>query len=266
MSESADEQPLAVPRAPTATRTDWAARWPIFGSHVQRLGLLRTVVGGGAMYLSFPLFLLFHLFGVALLQCVATPLLRLPPTPSRNYIVIDRHRIRGLPWLDRFNCAFCDYANGLCTLLNAKLDQLNAVAGRAGFARRTVVGTLAILVAPLLLAIQFFGVRVIYDQMVARSLGMRRMAPATARRHLAITEYGASWGLLARLALRHEKSFALRLDAALEQIESAWCPLRHLCPPRAVVCPAHHAHFLDGDRIEEMRGILQARGTVSRRA
>ena len=182
------------------------------------------------MYVSAPLFLAVHLVGLTLLgQWILTPLFGLPRTPSGIYIVIDRHKIRGLSLLDKFNCAFCDYANGLCVLFNTKLDHLNAFAGESGVVKKSLLLVLVIPLMPVLMVIQFLGIHVIYDVLVSRPLGMRRRSVGATRRHLASIGYAASWGRLGRIALRHEKNFALRLSSALEQVESAWCPLIHLC-------------------------------------
>ena len=42
----------------------------------------------------------FRLYGIELIR-------------RRNYIRIDRHRLKYLNWLEKINCAYCGYANGL---------------------------------------------------------------------------------------------------------------------------------------------------------
>lgn len=37
----------------------------------------------------------------------------IPKINRRDYIIIDRSMLRKLSWLQRVNCAYCDYANGL---------------------------------------------------------------------------------------------------------------------------------------------------------
>ena len=40
-------------------------------------------------------------------------LYQIPLVKRRNYIKIDRNRLRYLKWYDKINCAYCGYANGL---------------------------------------------------------------------------------------------------------------------------------------------------------
>ena len=41
------------------------------------------------------------------------PLYGLPYVKRSEYIRIDRHKLKYLWWLDKFNCAYCGYANGV---------------------------------------------------------------------------------------------------------------------------------------------------------
>lgn len=259
MRPTAFEAPVLSPRA--RRRIAWSAHWPVFGSHVERLGLVRTLVGGGSMYLSIPVFAVLHAAVLPILERVVAPLLGLELTPGRRFLVIDRHRIRGLPLLDRLNCAFCDWANGLALRLHARLDAIDAWEGELAAGRRALLGVAILPLAPLIAGVQLLGVRLVFDVLVSRPLGMRRTSSREALAGLR-AGFGDRRRGLARLALRHEKVFAVRLTAALAQIESAWCPLRNLCPRAHCERPAHHERFLAPDGIEAMRRILRARGTV----
>lgn len=44
---------------------------------------------------------------------ICFPLYGLPYVPRKNYVRLDRHKLRYLPWYDKINCAYCGYANGL---------------------------------------------------------------------------------------------------------------------------------------------------------
>ncbi len=44
---------------------------------------------------------------------VCFPLYGLEKVSRRNYIMVDRHKLRYLSFMERFNCAYCGYANGL---------------------------------------------------------------------------------------------------------------------------------------------------------
>ena len=59
----------------------------------------------------FPL-LFFDIF-LEIYHHVCFPLYRLPLIKRANYIKIDRHKLKYLNALEKLNCAYCGYANGL---------------------------------------------------------------------------------------------------------------------------------------------------------
>ena len=46
-------------------------------------------------------------------QLVCFPLYRVPKVPRSSFIVIDRHHLMYLNVIEKFNCVYCGYANGL---------------------------------------------------------------------------------------------------------------------------------------------------------
>ena len=50
---------------------------------------------------------------VTLYQWICFPAYGIPRVRRRDYVVIDRHRLGYLNALEKFNCAYCGYANGL---------------------------------------------------------------------------------------------------------------------------------------------------------
>ena len=241
---------------------------PIFGSHVKRIGWLRTIIGGFPMYIGVPFFLLFHLVCLVLyFKGILQPLLHLDKLEFRNYLVMDRHRIRTLPWFDRMNCMYCDYANGLATIFQ---DELTLIEARiASGVRLSVQAQLLIIVgfifyysASTVFKISRF---LIYDVMISHPLGLHRLSTQDAKRILlrqGITrEYQ---GFLGKV-FENECLLSIKLNNALEQIESAWCPIRHLDLQPDVVLPGHHKLFLEPTEIEEVKRTLQNEGTVSLR-
>lgn len=49
----------------------------------------------------------------SLYQAIAFRLYRIPAVDRSLYVVIDRHRLQYLNWIERFNCVYCGYANGV---------------------------------------------------------------------------------------------------------------------------------------------------------
>jgi hypothetical protein len=239
--------------------------FPIIGSHIKRLGWLRVIVGGGSMYLSVPMFVVAHLsIAVALYQWTLRPLFGVQRVRWADHVIIDRHRIEGLPFLDVFNCWFCGYANGLSTMINTEIDHLSRFSGRLP-RWKTVLATVAVAVnLPFLPIADWVGIRLIYGVMVSRPLGMHRVSHSEVCVLLEREGYGDSFGA-GRSLLLATKNTALRLSLALEQIESSWCPLQHFERRVGVVYPEHHKRFFGPHQLEEMRQVLSTVGTVSTR-
>jgi len=62
-------------------------------------------------------FLLLDLF-VSVYQAVCFPVYGLEKVRRRDHIVFDRHRLRYLNGLEKFNCAYCAYGNGLLAFVS----------------------------------------------------------------------------------------------------------------------------------------------------
>ncbi len=48
-----------------------------------------------------------------LYQAICFPVYRIPKVRRRDYIAFDRHRLRYLNWIERMNCDYCAYFNGV---------------------------------------------------------------------------------------------------------------------------------------------------------
>ncbi len=241
--------------------------WNIYGSHVKRLGFARVMFGGTSMYLSLPFFIIAHATGLALLiQYVLTPLFALPRQQLRNYIIIDRYKIAGLTLMDRINCAFCGYANGSMHFLNRWLDDVAAKTPRLLIWQKLAAGVMLIFYLPLMAALQIVTLHVVYELLVARPLGLGTMTKIAGIRRLnEMHDYQHNAGTLFMRLLRHEKLFAIRMAHALAQIESSWCPLKHLDRRAETSYPEHHSNFFDADQVDEMLQTLADHGTAFRR-
>lgn len=50
---------------------------------------------------------------VSLYQLLCFPIYGIPRVKRRDHVVIDRHELHYLNWLEKINCAYCGYFNGL---------------------------------------------------------------------------------------------------------------------------------------------------------
>lgn len=64
------------------------------------------------IYLGWIPFLLMDLF-VTLYQFVCFPVYRIPRVRRRDYLIFDREMLPYLNLIERFNCLYCSYANGV---------------------------------------------------------------------------------------------------------------------------------------------------------
>lgn len=56
---------------------------------------------------------------IEIYHTVCFPLYGLPYVDRKKYIKLDRHRLKYLPLLDKINCVYCGYVNGLIAYLSA---------------------------------------------------------------------------------------------------------------------------------------------------
>lgn len=97
-------------------------RWRRSIAALLRAAEWRDVPGGLAtLAMAVPLVLL-DLF-LALYQLVAFSVYGIDKVRRSDFIVVDRHHLAYLNWIEKFNCLYCGYANGL-------LAYAKVVAGR----------------------------------------------------------------------------------------------------------------------------------------
>ncbi len=75
-----------------------------------------VLVTAPVIYVGFVPFLLLDLF-LLLFQGVCFPIYGIPKVRRSDYVIFDRGALRYLNLLERFNCIYCSYANGLCAFL-----------------------------------------------------------------------------------------------------------------------------------------------------
>ena len=231
----------------------------IVGSHVQRIGRLRVLVGCVGMGLCLPTFLWIHLWFVLLGQPILL-LLSLPAVRHRDHMYFGRYRIARLSWLDIVACEYCAYVNGIHTMGTSWID-------RFGHHKKNVspwrAGLLAALY-PLLFVFWWIPeeltIQLLYGVLIARPLGMHRTSREEVDDALKQESFASNWGLVPRWAISLQRNLDTRASFALEEVESAYCPLRPPEPP--AVAPYHHDRFFRGDQVCEMQMRLVNVGTV----
>ena len=244
---------------------DISLLFPIFGSHVKRIGWLRTLSGAFSMYLCIPGLMISHLtFTVLLYQWFVCPIFGIKHVRWKDYVIIDRQRIKDLSFFDRLNCKFCGYANGLCCMMNKEYDILAEYQKEMGGVRHFMLFFVMCLLIPFNIFMEL-SFQIIYNILVSRPLGMQRISIKETAEIMRENGYAAQFPLFEKMVIRSGKNTMFRFLMGLEQIESSWCPLKHFEEREGVVYPEHHKKFFGQDEIQEMRKVLMTEGTVSDR-
>ena len=253
-------------KAPAAAeRSAYFVLGHIFGAHAERIGLFRTVMGVVPLVFLIPGLVVMHALGALLLyQGLIRRVLGTPALQPADHIVWKRDGLNELNLIDQFACAFCSYANGLGTMIHRAADHVANMTTPVPAWQRSGLFVLALATVPVHLFWELCFV-IGYDGLAAIFLGVHRIAPRAAWRTVRAGHYGAVHGALFRAWLCAVKASLLRLSGCLEQIETSWCPLRHIGGAETAVYPEHQRHFFGRDQLEEMRGLLRSKGSLSDR-
>lgn len=235
--------------------------------HAKRIGWSRVLFGGLSMYLSIPFWIIIHTIASALCYFgFIAPLLGLKKLDVAHYLVMkDRNLIKDLVLIERLNCEFCSYANGLTTLINAQVDLV------ADFKEYKTPQTwillypaIALVLATALIS-EVLCIRLIYDHFIAGPLGLHTSRFGIIYNKLKKQGYASNYGFQTREYVLFVKTVCLRFESLLEQIESSWCPIKHLKREQELKYPKHHAYFFEAHEIDKMRYAIETEGTVSKR-
>jgi hypothetical protein len=73
---------------------------------------IRNVVSAPFIYAMMVPFVVLDLF-LFIYQSICFPLYRIPKVKRSNYVIVDRHQLAYLNVIEKINCMFCGYADGL---------------------------------------------------------------------------------------------------------------------------------------------------------
>mgnify|MGYP001174242540 CR=1 FL=1 len=236
----------------------------IFITHIKRIGIFRTFIGGGFMYLSIVEFVFIHLTAIVVLyQWMLTPFFKVKKFAVKDYIHLDRGRIDGMTFFDKFNCHFCAYANGSVKLWNDQLDEISiADLGKGRYSGKLIVLMFSLCMMAFLV-FNFIFSKVLFG-IISLFLGYHRVGSKEIKSRLETENYAGSYIAPLRGIIRFAKLYARILSLNLEQIESNWCPLKHIETSTSVF-PEHHQNFYDRNNLKGALKALGSEGSVSPR-
>jgi hypothetical protein len=239
---------------------------PIMGSHIQRLGVTRVVIGAIGMYLSIPVFMIVHAIVIQLfLRWAIYPFLGLGHLTTEKFLILDRYKVRGLSAIDKFHCLFCGWVSGICTFLDHIVDLISNTPRTITPFKRIILALVCMTYTLPALMIQtcfFF----IYNYLIAAPLRLEKVYYGPLIKQYCFVEpYARKHRVWTRRFLTYQKISWRALGLALKQIESAWCPIKHFEKMGNVTFPDHHKLFFEPDKVDELRRFLCQHGTALER-
>jgi hypothetical protein len=200
---------------------------------------------------------------VVLYRVLLTPFFKVKKFRIGDYLLFDRDKVRRMRAFDKLNCQFCAYANGTAKMWNDELDELAAADLRSGNVLSKIVVVAYSVCLAVFLFFSFILSKILFV-IIALFLGMHIVKMGEIRRELKEANYAGRHCLPVRALIRAAKLYAKSLACNLEQIESSWCPLKHIETATSVVSE-HHANFYAQDKLDEVIEVLAKEGTVSPR-
>jgi len=216
----------------------------IFESRMRELGLKRSIIGAFSIYLSFPFFVFFHVFGICLFVAPVAVLLKLNKYRQNQFIVIDRYKMKSLSLIDKFNCAYCDYANGVATYYEYKIEEYFEYSGGINWWKKIIIYALYL---PFIASVTVYRwhAKYLYEDVVFPIIQHRPLSVMQAVRNIGDIKraFKANNNLIAQL-LRKERVFSVILGDGLSAIESYWCPIKHYIDVGKIY-PERHKQYFD---------------------
>lgn len=235
----------------------------IFQIHARRIGYVRTFLGSIMMYVTIPFFVFIQItITIFLYKFLLRPFLGLHNLRIREYIIFDRHNISELNFFDRFNCLFCEYANGVTLLMNEEIDQIEVSNFTLNFFNK--IALLLYLIPQTLFFTLLFLITTIPTYILVKLLGLHRASFKKVYRTLKERDYANKFSPPMYIVVLFYKISAQIIAYNLEQIESSWCPIKHI-DKKGFVFPPHHQNFFHRTELELMKVVLETKGTVSKR-
>jgi hypothetical protein len=105
--------------------------------------------------------------------------------------------------------------------------------------------------------------KVLY-RVISLFLGLHWASNKEVRERLRTENYAGGYNAPLRGLLRFAKLYSEKLLTNLEQIESQWCPIKHL-ESKEIVLPDHHKNFIPREKLDELIHVLETDGSVSPR-
>ena len=238
----------------------------IFESRMRELGVRRSIIGAFSIYLSFPFLVLFHAVGICLFIAPVAMMLKLDKYRQNQFIVIDRYKLKSLSLIDKFNCAYCDYANGIATYYQYKIEEYFEY---SGIIRRWKKILIYILYQPFMVSVNVYRwhAKYLYEDVVFpviqhQPLSVKQAIKKISDKRCAIKANNKDIGRL----LKKEMVFSVILSDGLSAVESYWCPIKHYNDKGKIYSEPHKQYFdpRKSNNVLSLMDVLSKEGVIGK--
>lgn len=219
------------------------------------MGFRNAAFGAFPLYLSIPFLFIFHVFSIEIyLNRVVGGLAGGRRSSITNYILCGWDRSCGLPLIDRINCAYCAYANGLSSFYVERIDEIFHYEGNfSALQKLALICAYPIYIVPF--KIYKAHCWLIYERLVFPAIGQKNISLKVAARQIDTRgQLLLPRNALLRTLLKEDALFAEIHRAGLAIIESFWCPIKHRAQPK--ISPSHQGDFVAAGDLEALRRRL----------
>ena len=208
-----------------------------------------------AIYSSIPFLITFHVLGIVLFILPVSYLLSCNKYKLSQFIGFDRYKLPQLSFVDKLNCLYCSYANGLSTYYKFKVQELYLFNGSINLLTKFFI---YMLYPFFYLSTQLYRVhsaftynRIVFPIISYHPLSMREVV----KNELVNKQPIKSTNLFVGRLLKKERMFSIILSNGLSAIETFWCPLKN--HQADVIYPEHHNCFYDLDDELDMINLIK---------
>jgi len=216
------------------------------------------------MYMVIPSIIIIYAFSATLFRFLAHYLFGARVELWKNHIIIDRNRIKHLCLIDRINCTYCGFANGVTNLMIYQIDEISRNSKALNWWKYLIFLPF-ILVHILVIVILEITCQLAYNIIISRALKYKRISIKEASRNMSNIKYAPHIPYLLKIFLGIYRNQWYRMDNNLQEIESSWCPIRHYERQNKVKYPDHHKRFYTPGKLYYMEKTLEKEGTVLNR-
>lgn len=228
----------------------------IFSARAKKIGNKNIFIAVLSIFSSLPLLIVFHVFGILLFILPMSYLLSTHKYKLRNFIGFDRYKLPQLSLIDKLNCLYCSYANGLATYYQLKIKEIFLFDGNINILEKTILYGLYpffyLSTKTYRIHSAFTYNKIVFPIIAYQPPSIKEIVKDELSNKRPIRANNS----FIRKTLKKERIFSVVLSNGLSAIESFWCPLKNH-HKHDVTYPKHHQHFYDLENKNDVIKLLK---------